>query len=533
MSRAETPSVFWGRNDLRPNESKSLILAAKSEMKLRLRLDKISKVIDISDEISEDLTVDDLSERALNVFQDCLYGEYFLSLNKKDALNGQLKVKGDCDIATATDAKGNTVETASKINFGEKKIDENKSSGNNAQSAMPIDTGRPGTSAECSMEPETDASYDVAMETEEETVDHVVVKQCLSEPVLCREAVNGTVPALLQEIYTCLEPRDMAESLCIALHVLMLETGFIVYTEQDEIGVSQLPVEWRYSGYFKFSYTYPGCADTSCCITVITTGNSVIVHGKVLGSNDATRQCSLKPADYVKTVGTDCTKCYCQLAKLSMLFKDAIANPLVHDIRTAAGLEDVFGLLALTQEIKLRILSFLDLRSLLKVSCVNTELLEISKDPYLWRCLYLRNFGNRRDNSLSQNWKELYKREYKSRKERRKAMNRMKIVTPRYWGPANPFSGPSNWIPPGPGGIIGGDYDLYPSFPGNLPGVPGRMGPRPPSLPRPRYDLIGPGPDIDPGPDPGFIPRRPGPGRGGGRGNNPFSGFGGFGPRFF
>jgi hypothetical protein len=43
-------------------------------MKLRLRLDKISKVVDISDEISEDLTVDELSERALNVFQDCLYG---------------------------------------------------------------------------------------------------------------------------------------------------------------------------------------------------------------------------------------------------------------------------------------------------------------------------------------------------------------------------------------------------------------------------------------------------------------------------
>ena len=44
-------------------------------------------------------------------------------------------------------------------------------------------------------------------------------------------------------------------------------------------------------------------------------------------------------------------------------------------------------------------------------------------------------------------------------------MGRMKIVTPPYWGPTAPFSGPSNWIPPVPGGIIGGDYDLYPSFP--------------------------------------------------------------------
>lgn len=59
-----------------------------------------------------------------------------------------------------------------------------------------------------------------------------------------------------------------------------------------------------------------------------------------------------------------------------------------------------------------------------------------------------------------------------------------------------------------------------------LPGVPGRIVP---TLPRPRYDLIGPGPDVDPG----LIPRRPGgSGRCGGRGG-PFCGYGGFGPRFF
>ena len=51
------------------------------------------------------------------------------------------------------------------------------------------------------------------------------------------------------------------------------------------------------------------------------------------------------------------------------------------------------------------------------------------------------------------------------RKERRKMMSRFTVVTPPNWGPQIPFSGPSNWIPPGPG-IIGGDYDLYPNFPG-------------------------------------------------------------------
>ena len=45
-------------------------------------------------------------------------------------------------------------------------------------------------------------------------------------------------------------------------------------------------------------------------------------------------------------------------------------------------------------------------------------------------------------------------------------MSRMTLVTPPTWGPPhNPLAGPSNWIPPGPG-MIGGDYDLFPNFPG-------------------------------------------------------------------
>ena len=61
---------------------------------------------------------------------------------------------------------------------------------------------------------------------------------------------------------------------------------------------------------------------------------------------------------------------------------------------------------------------------------------------------------------------QLYIQEYKSRKERKKMMSRMTLVTPPTWGPPhNPLAGPSNWIPPGPG-MIGGDYDLFPNFPG-------------------------------------------------------------------
>lgn len=44
-------------------------------------------------------------------------------------------------------------------------------------------------------------------------------------------------------------------------------------------------------------------------------------------------------------------------------------------------------------------------------------------------------------------------------------LSRMTVITPPLWHPNNPFCGPSNWVPPVPGGIIGGDYDLYPNFP--------------------------------------------------------------------
>lgn len=82
-----------------------------------------------------------------------------------------------------------------------------------------VESEQPGTSSE------------VTMDTEEDVVDMVVVKQCLSEPVLCREATNGCVPALLREVFDTAAPQDCTECLSVVLHVLMLETGFTIHPE--------------------------------------------------------------------------------------------------------------------------------------------------------------------------------------------------------------------------------------------------------------------------------------------------------------
>ncbi|KAL6036471.1 hypothetical protein STEG23_034182, partial [Scotinomys teguina] len=56
------------------------------------------------------------------------------------------------------------------------------------------------------------------------------------------------------------------------------------------------------------------------------------------------------------------------------------------------NLPDVFGLIVLPLELKLRIFRLLDVHSVLALSAVCHDLFIASNDPLLWRCLYLRDF---------------------------------------------------------------------------------------------------------------------------------------------
>lgn len=551
-------------------------------MKLRLRFQKKTNVLDIEDDKKTDLSVSDVLRVAPDLFDHKLPSKIFLSLNNTDFLEESCKLVSECRVVSGdliyivgekaeqsaccsqsiqfnqsqttdkspktsgeVDTGQNDMEFASSSNS--QIVNETETTHRNSIEPLSIPLKHSDNNLACELggsphgtstghygEPgcSSETFADIAMETEhsyeEEPVNHFIVHQCLNEPVLCREASDGCVPSLLQEAYNLAMPKDTLEAVTVLIHVLMLETGFISCRQAGTDSLPYLPDNWTQKGYCRLTYYYPGCTDISCCTTIIPTGGSITIHGKVLGCNEATRQCCMKISTYIRNVSKDCGECYVNLARFSMVYKDSVANPLVHDVRTSAGLEDTFGLLGLTQEIKLHILRFLDVKSLVNVSYVSTELLDASRDPYLWRRLYLIQFGNRSENSLSQDWRKLYIQEYKARKERRKMMNRVRLITPPFLGPQNPFDDPFSWIPPGPGGIIGGNYDIYPNFSGSLPGVPGRN--RFPIQPRPRYDLIGSEPDFISGVT-GFIPRRSGPGSGGRSGVRGGM-FGNFGIRF-
>lgn len=62
---------------------------------------------------------------------------------------------------------------------------------------------------------------------EEEPVDYVVVNKCLSEPLLCRDCIQGRVPPLLVKVYNECNTTTTHETLVVALHILMLESGYV------------------------------------------------------------------------------------------------------------------------------------------------------------------------------------------------------------------------------------------------------------------------------------------------------------------
>ena len=62
-------------------------------------------------------------------------------------------------------------------------------------------------------------------------VDYAVVNRCLQEPVLCRDSSETNVPSLLQVVHSAASPHDTVEALCVVLHVLMLETGYVTCSQ--------------------------------------------------------------------------------------------------------------------------------------------------------------------------------------------------------------------------------------------------------------------------------------------------------------
>lgn len=312
------------------------------------------------------------------------------------------------------------------------------------------------------------------------------------EPMLCSEAEDGQAPLSLELLYhgaVCTSPSD---AIIVAGHLLMLETGFT--HDEHELNSGNMPSGWRGAcGVYKLKYTHALCENSLVTLAAVCSGPTLVINAtfKLNETANAVGKLCVNPATFVTNEWPDhAAVAFKDLKKLSRIFKDQLAYPLITAAREAMDLPVAFGLLALPPELLFRVLRLLDVRSLTRLSAVNRHFHSATSDSTLWKHLCMRDMGDRsaRDRSRDRNWKERYKDLYRIHR-------------------VHPQGGHRRWVPLHPclpirampfelqvPGIIGGAYDQQPALPRPL-------------LPRPRYHPIAPfqHPPRSGGRDRGFI----------------------------
>ncbi|KFW81213.1 F-box only protein 7, partial [Manacus vitellinus] len=356
-----------------------------------------------------------------------------------------------------------------------------------------------------------------------------------SEPMLCSEAADGEIPHSLEMLYLSAECTSATDALIVLVHLLMMETGYV--PQGTEAKAVSMPEKWRGNGVYKLQYTHPLCEEGSAGLTCVPLGDLVAINATLKINNEikSVKRIQLLPASfvsfqdpafYLSSLIEKVAGVYKDLQKLSRLFKDQLVYSLLAAARQALNLPDVFGLVVLPLELKLRIFRLLDVRSLISLSAVCRDLYTASNDQLLWRFMYLRDFRDPIARPRDTDWKELYKKKLKQKKEALRWRHMMFLPpiphpipfhpNPFYPNPFPPNPFPSNPIYPPM--IIGGEYDERPTLPyvgdpinSLIPGQGEAPGQFPPF--RPPFDPIGSLPGASPtlpgraGPNDRFPPR--------------------------
>ncbi|XP_041833243.1 F-box only protein 7 isoform X2 [Melanotaenia boesemani] len=299
------------------------------------------------------------------------------------------------------------------------------------------------------------------------------------EPMLCSEVEDGQAPLSLDLLYHTARTTSPNDAIMVAAHLLMLETGFA--PQGCEVKAGEMPAGWRSaSGVYRLQYTHPLCENSLASVVGVGMGPLLVVNAtlKVTETIDSVQKLQLNVSSYVTNEwpGGSAAAAFKDLKKLSRIFKDQLAYPLIAAAREAMALPVAFGLPVLPPELLLRVLRLLDARSVVRLSAASRHFNTAAADSTLWRHLYRRDFPDP-DGSRSRDtdWKELYKKTYQSRSRLRHVLHHHPHLPLPY---RDIITTPRPFIPPIPG-IIGGEYDQRPTLPYSL-------------LPRPRYDPIGP-----------------------------------------
>lgn len=469
-------------------------------MKLRVRVNKQTSRVELTgEEPSLKDLIDHIKETVLPSLRLSADTDFSLSLNGSELLSDTGQTLSSCGIvsgdlvcvilpesAAATAAAATTVATATTTTAAATTTTSTSlSSSRENQSRQ--------TTAMSSSQPSSSSSSSPAAQWESEENSEVLDSEPSVpswEPMLCSEAEEGQAPHSLELLYHSAQTTSPSDALMVAGNLLMLETGF---TPQGcELKSGGMPVGWRSAGgVYKLQYTHPLCENSLAMVVAVCMGPLLVINAtlKVNETVDTVRKLCLKPCSYVtdEWPGESAAAAFKDLSKLSRIFKDQLAYPLIAAAREAMALPVAFGLAALPPELVLRVLRLLDVQSVVRLSSVCRHFHVSTADSSLWRHLCRRDFPSQTNSDSSRSrdtdWRELYKRFYKTRCDLRHVARHRSLPsffrnTRNIFGPV-----PVPLHPPLPG-IIGGEYDQRPNLPRSL-------------LPRPRYDPIGPLRDHD------------------------------------
>ncbi|KAL1774962.1 F-box only protein 7 isoform X1 [Sigmodon hispidus] len=514
-------------------------------MRLRVRLQKRTQPLEVPEpEPTLGQLRAHLSQALLPLWGFSSDTRFAITLNNKDALTGDEEtlasygiVSGDliCLVLEDDMSAPNLPSSADSEHSSLQNNNQPSSAASSYQASIPDEQWSDSSQGQAT---QFDAWNDDSMEGPSQNVEAESIQDAMRmeedsgfhplEPMLCNETEDGQVPHSLETLYQSACCSNISDALVVLIHLLMLESGYI--PQGTEAKAASMPEKWKSSGVYKLQYTHPLCEGGTAMLTCVPLENLVIINAtiKISSGIKNVKSVQLQPRSYVSGVepGESAATVYKDLKKLSRLFKDQLVYPLLAFTRQVLNLPDVFGLVVLPLELKLRIFRLLDVHSVLALSAVCHDLLIASNDPLLWRCLYLRDFRDGTVRGPGTDWKELYRKRYIQRKEAQRLRHAMFLPPPSHSIPFCPLPvypisfPPASLLP----GIIGGEYDVRPILPSvgdpanSLIRRPGETrGPFPPL--RPHFDHIGPFPVPNPlfpgrgGPNNNRSPFRPSRGR--------------------
>ena len=189
-------------------------------------------------------------------------------------------------------------------------------------------------------------------------------------PTLSQDAVTDSFKNLLTTNGCSTE----SDHLSLAVHELMTEAGF----KSQGTSTNKLPADWKNGDMYRFNYIYENYEDVSCSITAMVTGRSLLVTGTLnLDDSDDTYHIKLKTVDYINDAelnNSDKNAAFKNLCRLSHRVRHSVVLKMANEVKKTLGLIEDAGLQTIPLELKLHLITYLDVPSVYGLSRVSRDL---------------------------------------------------------------------------------------------------------------------------------------------------------------